>query len=520
MTAMIAVPCYAHGHLKPVMDQTPPDAATDEALQALRDGRSRFVAGFSQRHRAMGRLLTTWMEGHAGPAGPLRESAHKMAGLAGMLGFPTVSQEAAALEAIITVEPLDGPAAIAALARMGAAFTGDLSREMPEWAATANDLAESQILLIEDDHEQRQLVATGLRAAGFRVITAESGPAAIAVAIAERPDLVLLDIDLPGLDGLAVCRRLRLDPALATVPVIFCTARGTSIDRLSAFAVGADGYVTKPYEPAELIMRIRRLLSRPPASSAAPAAAEDDLLTFDLFVSAARETLTEEPACLVLMRVPTPHAAFIIAGLTSDLRRRDLLGRYDDNHLVVLMPEYSKSEARAELMAILTALKPPPEGVAMGMADAAIGGSVEQLIEQSDLALAADRVARAGGQVAKTTLVIADDDPDVLHIIDARLRAEGFRTVLALDGQLALEAIGKEAPAVVILDLMLPKLSGFDILKHVSAQPEALRPQVIVVSARGREDDVARAFELGAEDFLTKPFNPDELVARVARLIR
>lgn len=490
----------------------------DETEQALREGRSRFVAGFSQRLRAMGDLLAAFRAGDPAPHAPLRQAAHKMAGLAGMLGFPTVSQHAAALEHALTTEPIDGQAASDALDLMGTAFTGDLSGSVPSWAAGAAAASGARVLLVEDDPEQRQLVAAGLRSAGFRVITAESGPEGIELAKAERPDVILLDVDLPGLDGLTVCRRLKLEPALATVPIIFCTARGELMDRMSAFALGADAYVTKPYEPAELVMRVRRLVGR--ATPGAAPADSDGVLPFDQFVNAAGRALAEGPGGVVLLRVPHAAVTRLSPLLSGNLRRRDLLGRYDDSHLVVILPERTAGEARADVQAILAELDPAVPGIAMGAAEGDAGANIESVLEQADLALAEDRVAQSGRRTSQTTIVIVDDDPDVLHIMDARLRAEGYRTIVTLDGQMALDAIEKESPAVVILDLMLPKVTGFDVLKSINERPEETRPQTIVVSARGRPHDVARAFDLGTEDFLTKPFNPNELVARIARLLR
>jgi DNA-binding response OmpR family regulator len=90
---------------------------------------------------------------------------------------------------------------------------------------------------------------------------------------------------------------------------------------------------------------------------------------------------------------------------------------------------------------------------------------------------------------------------------------------LAFDGVEALASLEQNRPEVLILDLMMPKLGGFDLLSRLRDR-EGPRPRVIVLSARGREEDVTRAFDLGADDYVTKPFNPQELLARVARLLR
>ena len=91
--------------------------------------------------------------------------------------------------------------------------------------------------------------------------------------------------------------------------------------------------------------------------------------------------------------------------------------------------------------------------------------------------------------------------------------------MLAFDGQQALHQVESAAPALIVLELTLPKRSGFDVLARLKELPDA-RPRVVVVSSRSREEDVMRAFELGADDYLTKPFNPQELLARVGRLLK
>ncbi len=469
----------------------------------------------------MSSLLESAEHGADGELSRLRDAAHKLAGLGGILGFPTVSEQASLLEQTLLAPVLDAAAGRAGLTRMGSGFAHDLAGAAPSWAQDAGRATHAaRILLVEDDQEQRRVAASGLRAAGYRVVTAESGLEAMETARLEHPDLILLDVDLPGLDGMAVCRQIKLEPALASVPVIFCTARSGLMDRMAGLTLGADDYITKPFAPTELLMRIKRLVSRAvPQPAAAPAVL--GLLAYDLFATAARAALSRGPAALLLVRVAPHDLEPLAARCIDDLRRRDILGRFSDTHLVLLAPELSAAAARATLQAIVD--RPPKiEDATMGGADgAAVPAGVdalEALLAHADLALAADRVARSG-EPGRTTVLLAEDDPDVLHIIDARLRAAGYRTVLALDGQQTLDALDRERPAVILLDLMMPKLTGFDVLTRLRERT-GHRPRTIVVSARGRDEDVARAFELGADDYVTKPFNPEELMARITRLTR
>jgi CheY-like chemotaxis protein len=186
--------------------------------------------------------------------------------------------------------------------------------------------------------------------------------------------------------------------------------------------------------------------------------------------------------------------------------------------VIAVLPGVPASSGRASIERIASALSPPLLDLAIGAADAPQGSTLETLIEQADLALAEDRVRRGQGTSRRLTVLVAEDDPDVMRIVDARLKSAGYLTLLAFDGQQALDVIDKNAPAVLLLDMMMPKLTGFDVLTRMRERPN--RPRTIVLSGRGRDEDVTRAFELGADDYVTKPFNPDELIARVARLTR
>lgn len=116
-----------------------------------------------------------------------------------------------------------------------------------------------KILLVDDDPRLRDLVRLALERAGFAVIAAADGRAALTQATREAPDLVILDIGLPEMDGLETCRRLR---AGSEVPILFLTARDDEIDRVLGFEMGADDYVTKPFSPRELVARVKAILKR------------------------------------------------------------------------------------------------------------------------------------------------------------------------------------------------------------------------------------------------------------------
>ena len=122
------------------------------------------------------------------------------------------------------------------------------------------------ILLVEDAEDIRELVAFNLRKEGYRVLEAASGEAGLTLARQQSPDVVILDVMLPGKDGYAVCRELGSAETTRHIPVIMLTARGDEVDRIVGFELGAVDYVVKPFSVRELLLRIRAVLKRQSAT--------------------------------------------------------------------------------------------------------------------------------------------------------------------------------------------------------------------------------------------------------------
>ncbi|MEK9861542.1 MAG: response regulator [Limisphaerales bacterium] len=119
-----------------------------------------------------------------------------------------------------------------------------------------------RVLVVDDEPDAIELIRFNLKASGYDVLTAEDGEEALLKARKFSPDLILLDVMLPEIDGLEVCKILRRDPATATLPIIMLTAKASEIDRVLGLEFGADDYVTKPFSPRELVLRVRNLLKR------------------------------------------------------------------------------------------------------------------------------------------------------------------------------------------------------------------------------------------------------------------
>jgi len=120
---------------------------------------------------------------------------------------------------------------------------------------------------------------------------------------------------------------------------------------------------------------------------------------------------------------------------------------------------------------------------------------------------------------AKKKILVCDDDPLLLELIDFRLRARGYDVVVAKDGTEAMSLVASERPSLVVLDAMMPRMGGFEVLTRIKSDDDLSHIPVIMLTARKGERDIVSALERGAEDYLVKPFIPDELIARLSKIL-
>jgi DNA-binding response OmpR family regulator len=116
-------------------------------------------------------------------------------------------------------------------------------------------------------------------------------------------------------------------------------------------------------------------------------------------------------------------------------------------------------------------------------------------------------------------ILIVDDEPNIVTSLEFLMKREGFEVEIAVDGESALEAVGRGAPDLVLLDIMLPRMNGFEVCQKLRADPALRGMKIVMITARGRESEISRGLALGADLYVTKPFSTKELVAQVKQLL-
>jgi DNA-binding response OmpR family regulator len=189
------------------------------------------------------------------------------------------------------------------------------------------------VLVVDDELALAGVVAGYLEREGFAVLQAHDGPSAVALAETHRPDLIVLDVMLPGFDGVEVCRRVR---QFTDAYIIMLTARDEEVDKVVGLSVGADDYLVKPFSPRELIARVRAILRRPRAAPASP----DVTVIGDLAVDEEARTVTVAGRTVDLTRTEFDLLAAMAARPRLAFSRRQLIDAvwgsdwYGDEHLV------------------------------------------------------------------------------------------------------------------------------------------------------------------------------------------
>jgi len=398
------------------------------------------------------------------------------------------------------------------------------------------------VIVVEDEVTTALLVKEGLEARGFRVRVAESGRAALGMATDAPPDAFVLDLVLPDMDGRALLADLRQSPLTADSAILILSASDGPIPRAECLAYGADLFLSKPADPRLLAQALEDLLGTgAPGHSPPPPAAPGLQAIQAAFRTIRREKGQGEGIVLALLdlaKASDPvtdwNGAVGGDGLMEELRERlrpilrpdEMVGRWSVDQLLFLSPGRSPREV-ADLIEEAVASDPRVgRALRVGIREAGPDEDWVDVVSRASALMApvgseiVEPPSSPGERVELPTVVIAEDDPITATLVRHRLEKSGFRVLHRGDGSEALRLILDQTPAVVILDIRMPGMDGFEVLARMRRDPRTERTPALILTSLGRDADLRRAFELGADDYLTKPFSPAELLARVLRLAR
>lgn len=316
-----------------------------------------------------------------------------------------------------------------------------------------------KLLLVEDEQVNRELFRRRLERKGFTVVPADSGLTAVALCQREKPDLVLMDLGLPGIDGWEATRRLKADPATARIPVLALSAHATAQAREKALAAGCEEFETKPVDWDALFRKIDAALERAKAGTEPRAAPpDDDEIDFGGSPS------------------PDPGAN---TEILRNQRAAPLAAAADEGTVNLPPPR---------------AVPAPP--AAAPACDPKAGDKEVCAVEP------------------KRILVVEDNDANRVMLC-RRLNKHGYATTEAADGREALAAINKTRFDLVLCDIMMPGVDGYQVLRELKADPDFAPIPIVMISAVDEVESIARCIEMGADDYLQKPYDPVLLQARV-----
>lgn len=408
-----------------------------------------------------------------------------------------------------------------------------------------------RILVIEDDPEIQYLLSVVLDGEDREIVAVADGAAARNAIAGGTFDLVLLDLILPDLDGRTLLTRLREDPATATVPVVVISARSDADIREDCYGLGADAYIEKPFDPDTLEQEVGHRLAK--SEGRGSGGLTDPLTGFlnraGLAARCAEATqdyglaLVQVDGFAALSEAWGWEAAEVVVRQVGEAIRiavadDAVVGRLGGAEFAVYTPDPVEDDPTAVAERILEEVRGSelvgPDGepvnptASIGVVEVAADTTLDEAVLRARQRLFRAREAGRNQVVdsdereegATARVLVAEDDEISATILLHRLEKEGLEVVRYDNGREAYEAALQEVPDLVILDIKMPGMDGFEVLERLRRTPAYGEVPIILLTSMGSEADVVRGFSLGADDYVLKPFSPVELSARVWRLLR
>lgn len=292
------------------------------------------------------------------------------------------------------------------------------------------------ILVIEDSSTSRSVISLILKRQGYNIVEATTGCEGLARLVDIVPDLVLLDVVLPDMDGYQILTELRLSARLKDVVVVMLTGKTSSIDRMKGLACGANEYLTKPFDPAKFLKVLERFLGQGSRNRASAPRPKED----------------------------------VDRGANGGIKPASVKAR------------------------VKVAVGPPARQVPI-------------------------KVPSRQLESTGPFILIIEDSPTTRKVISMVLGRKGYFLQESINGKEALQQLEERVPDLILLDAMLPDMSGYDILVQLKKAEKFKDIPVVMLTAKSGATDRQKGMQSGAVAYLTKPFDPDKLLSTVAQYI-
>lgn len=417
-----------------------------------------------------------------------------------------------------------------------------------------------KILLIDDDITVLKLLENAFTMECYKVYICDDSVSAMDTIAAVRPDLIILDIMMPEPCGYKILELIKSNPEYLDIHVIFLSAMNDVDDRIYGMKSGADDYITKPFVITEVVTRVEMIMRR---SKNYKEKLLKDYLTeaysryyFNLRIGEEFERYKRNGtifsiAFIDMDRYKKINDAYghqtgdcvlkeLVSYLAANIRKCDSIYRYGGEEFIILMPDTTEEQAYIVIERLRRGLSTEPISIrgltinitfSAGIRQVYDGSeSIAQVINDADRAMyCAKRCGRnrvfiynkeMGVEDSKKTLMIVDDESAILKLLSDRFSSIGYKVITAKDGANAVKLVGEAHPDVVILDITLPDIDGFEVCRKIKENPAAYSTKVIMLSRKKNKKSIEKGLRIGADDYIAKPFSIAELEARIIRVLK
>ena len=395
------------------------------------------------------------------------------------------------------------------------------------------------VLVVDDNEHDRFFIASLFKEKGLDVLLAEDGPQALDLAQADRPDLITLDLLMPGMDGAAVLDKLRSNESTAAIPVVVITSKDLTANELKRFSSGVSAILSKggldrEVVLDELVKSLERLGWHLPEAK----------------TCGSRILIVEDSeAATIQLRFALESAGFSVDAVSGGRHALSYLKTHVPDGIILdlMMPEVdgfevlkavrsSRLTEKVPVMVMTAKTLSPGEHErlrALKVGHLVQKGDVEQQellrrvyemlgavtlfkSEEVPMAKAAEPISLPW--LGDGSLLVVEDNPDNLVTLRAVL-GKSYRIIAAIDGEAGLAAARAGSPSLILLDMQLPLMDGMTLLKKLKGDPATSGIPVIALTASAMSGDRERLIESGCAEYLSKPYQPEELEEMVGRFV-